>query len=580
MKSAAAKLEDTLEFSTPIPAVSEVENVEIRPDQIQRWLDDLPRASPEHSASRIVEALANLHQQRLDEQTRLTALEVYRLPVASIVENLQATFETQSIPLSDGAQRSVDLAQSLMTGLATGYMLAARNLVIEQHEDADTTLKELAVQRSIYHLGQVLLNAYLTYRPGVEGVWSDLYELYRYAESEALLLEPVPMEGVGIVDGSTTIDASFQHILLVACGDPAGMQMGECKRLYELLKRVQETISISNKIRSRGSLGRFVFDLQSDSPPVPLAATPNVKPSPHLRSINCLRAIRELHGMLKAKNSVRFANTTQFVDVSNLELLRQTGRKWAGNPGRRQSIRSPQMLDLPVCSGISGTHYYASGQQSFNQFETRARGVDSDSGNRHDDEEPGQQIFIDLSSTPDADGWLAATTEEVAKAIDVHESTGAARVHHMQVARVMDESAGGVRLRLFTGSMVRLLVGDIVSMQYGASESWRVGMVRWLNASAKSYVDVGVMFLSPVVEPVAIARTDSRSGEVTLVPALLLPQNSKIGTAETVVLPRGTHLLEDELRIVNAEGHVRQLKPISLERRTSSFDQIIIGELG
>lgn len=576
MKSAVAKVEDTLEFSTPIPTVSEVEDVEIQPHLIQQWLDDLPRASPELSASRIVEALTNLHHQRLDEHARLTALEVYRLPVASIVESLQATFETQSIPLSSGAKMSVDLAQSLMTGLATGYMLAARNLVAESDTDSNTTYKELAIQRSIYHLGQVLLNAYLTYRPAVEGVWSDLYELYRHAENEALLLEPIPMEGVGIVDSTTTIDACFQHILLVSCGDPAGMQMGECKRLYELLKRVQEKISIRNKIRSRASHGDFIFDLSTDEPPVPLAATPNVKPSPHLRSVNCLKAIRELHDTLKAKNNVRFANTTHFVDVSNLELLRKTGRKWAGNPGRRQSIRSPQILDLPVCSGISGTHYYASGQQSFSRFEQLASGAGP--VNPGQIESTAEQIFIDLSSAPDSGGWLSATTEQVADDIDVFETSGPIRLHHMQVARVMDESAGGVRLRLFTGSMVRLLVGDIVSMQYGASESWRVGMVRWLNASANNYVDVGIMFLSPVVEPVAIARTDARDGEVTLVPALLLPQNQQIGTPETIVLPRGTHLLEDELRIVNAQGLVRQLKPVSLQRRTSSFDQIVIGE--
>jgi len=545
VKSALAKYEDTLEFSTPAL-----------------------------SASRVVAALENLHQQNLDDEQRLEALEVYRLPVASIAEALQAKFETQSIPLSPGTKESVDLAQSLMTGLATGYMLAARNFVEQGESIIVSDRKELAIQRSIYHLGQVLLNAYLTYRPAVPGVWADLYELYRYAEHDALLLEPVPMEGVGIVNSVTTIEASFQHILLVAAGDPAGLQMGECKRLYELLKRVQENVNITTNLSFPDPIGVFVFDLSSDDPPLPLAATPDIHASPSLRSVNCLQAIKKLHSSLKSKNSIHFANTSQLVDVSSLELLRRAGRKWAGNPARRQSVRSPQMLDLPVCSGIAGTHYYAYNQQPFGHFEQRCRGIEPE---EHDPGMRNDEIFIELSTPPDKSGWIRnSAPEDEDDGVPVHESTLATRLHHMQIARVMDESAGGVRLRLFTGSMVRLMVGNIVAMQYGAGESWRVGMVRWLNASAKNYVDVGIMFLSPSIEPVAIQRSDPVSNEATLVPALLLPSNQALGTPETIVVPRGTHSLGDELQIVLEDGTIRSLKPMRLKERTSSFDQIVI----
>ena len=104
MKSAIARHNETLEFTTPIPVVAAVEEVDIRPREIQAWLDDLPRANPELSAGRIIGALTQLHRRDIDDRQRLDALEVYRLPVASIVEALQAKFETQSIPLSEGAK--------------------------------------------------------------------------------------------------------------------------------------------------------------------------------------------------------------------------------------------------------------------------------------------------------------------------------------------------------------------------------------------------------------------------------------------------------------------------------------------
>jgi len=580
VKSALAKYEDTLEFATPMPVAKAVENVELRPSQIKSWLDELPRANPDLSAARVVGALENFHQQNLDDEQRLEALEAYRLPVASIVEELQAKFETQSIPLSPGTKESVDLAQSLITGMATGYMLVARNLVEQNESIISSDHKELAIQRSIYHLGQVLLNAYLTYRPAVRGVWADLYELYRYAEHDALLLEPIPMEGCGIVDSVTTIEASFQHILLVAAGDPAGLQMGECKRLYELLKRVQEEVNITTNLSFPDPVGIFVFDLTSDDPPLPLAATPDIHASPSLRSVDCLRPAKKLHGELKSRNRIHYANTSRMIDVSSLELLRRTGRKWAGNPARRQSVRSPQMLDLPVCSGIAGTHYYAYNQQPFSYFEQRCRGIEPE---QEADAASNDEVFVDLNTPPDKGGWIQSTTASESSdadksddRVEIHDSTVAPRLHHLQIARVMDESAGGVRLRLFTGSMVRLMVGNIVAMQYGAGESWRIGMVRWLNASAKNYVDVGIMFLSPSMEPVAIQRLDADSEDPTLVPALLLPSNQTLGTPETIIVPRGTHNMGDELLIISEQGSIRSLKPMQLKERTSSFDQIVL----
>ena len=239
-------------------------------------------------------------------------------------------------------------------------MRSARNFVDHNDRDPKPTYKLFAIHRSIYHLGQILLNSYLSYRAAVPGVWSDLYELYRYAESEALLLESVKIEGVGIVDSTTTIDATFQHIVLVSSGDPGGMQMGECKRLYELLKRIQDSVTISSKVAWPEPIGYFIFDLSSDDPPVPLAATPDLYATTDHRSINCLKAVSNLHNSLKSTNKIRFAESGQLVDVSNLELLRRGAKKWAGNPGRRQSVRSPQMIDLDVCSGIGGTHFLLS----------------------------------------------------------------------------------------------------------------------------------------------------------------------------------------------------------------------------
>ena len=62
-----------------------------------------------------------------------------------------------------------------------------------------------------------------------------------------------------------------------------------------------------------------------------------------------------------------------------------------------------------------------------------------------------------------------------------------------------------------------------------------------------------------------------------MIPALYLPGVDKLGTAESIVVPRGTHRFGDEMVIVSSNGSKRRVMPLKLEHRTGSFEQIVIG---
>ena len=103
---------------------------------------------------------------------------------------------------------------------------------------------------------------------------------------------------------------------------------------------------------------------------------------------------------------------------------------------------------------------------NFVEFERKANGIQTPARKNKGESASEHEVYINLAAKPDAAGWINPGPRiEAEKGAPLFESTLDRRPHHKQIARMMDESAGGVRLRLFTGSMVRLLVGEIVSMR-------------------------------------------------------------------------------------------------------------------
>lgn len=567
MEPALIRFEETFEKFTPGCAD------EARPQLTRMWRNELFRSNPMLHAPGIVIALRNLHRRKLSDDERLLELEGYRLAVTLLVEELQARFDTQPIPLTQVAKESVDVAQSLLQGLASGYMLCARNYIEDADPASDVDTLTLAIQRGIYHLGQVLLNAWLAYRPNVSGVWSGLYELYQHADQNDLLLKPVPMEDAGMVNDVTTILASFQQVVLMSTANPAGMQMGECGYLFDLLKRVELVEESNDHEPNSESVGIFAFDVRSDGSPLPQAATRDFEDAESFSSIDCLQTIQSLYDLLNFRSANRDAGDGQRTDIISLELLRKISERWAGTLIRRHSARSPTAWELPMCTGIAGIHYHASYQQTFSQFKREICDVESGFQNPALTED-GEFSEQDLQW--DYDSWLwGVAVDGVESNVSADEAGVADGTYQTQTVRVMDESEGGVRLRLFTGSKVRLLVGNIVSLQTGAAGSWRAGVVRWLNASERHHVDAGIEFLSPNIEPVAVQCSEAQTGGTVLLPALLLRSNDG-DVSETLVVPGGTHSIGTALKVIAADGVSRELEILESKLHTSSFEQVVI----
>lgn len=569
MKSTVLKQEEFFEHPAPLRAI-ETSSPLLQPNQIKKWLHDLPSQNPARNATRIITALTKLQQNDLSDEIRLEALDTYHPYVLNLTKHLQQRYKTGPTPLSLDTTASVDLAQSLIQTLASSYMQLARGQLSRSSSLTDLDRKSRAIERSIFNLGQVLLNGYLAYRTAPSRVWSDLIELYASADRQDLLTHSVPCGAAESVNSFTTIQTTFEQVVLLSTSDPKGMQVGECQHLNDLLTQVH-LHSDTDRVETRlESAGVFVFDTTKDEPPLPISACPDLIESPDHVSINCLGTIEALQERAKTNDADQPFKIGVQPTIDTAALVRRVIRRWTGKLTRGPLVRMPQVWDLPVCCGIADIHYYAYNQLPFSKFELDARNTAPiQAGARIDVNE----ISTATDSHQNSDPELRQITYDNLETQLADDDTP--NLHKMQVARVMDESDGGIRLRLFTDSTVQLVVGDIVSMQYGAAGSWRPGVVRWLLANARDHVDVGIQILSNYVEPIAIQPFEVYSGD-QMTPALLLPGSSSLGTSDSFVVSGRFRNYSEKCKVVNAEGEVRAFKLIDLKLRTRSFDQITV----
>jgi len=549
---------------------------EVRPKRVTAWLDGLPVDDPQDAGQQIYAALLNQNRIALEDGNRLRVMEAYRAPVAMIVDTLQTGFETAAVPHSRSRRESVRFVDRLLTEMANGYKIVALNLSINgklKQERADIAL---AIQRSMYQLGQVLLNCYCTYQPPAAGVWRDVHRLFQYAEAHGLTDDVVEQTGAGLVDDQTSISQTYQHLLLLAAGDPYCLLSGEAKRIFEILKSVRNPTQITTNVKFADPVGQFLISFASDAPPVALGKVQDLQPEPHLRVLSALDAIRDLHSMMK--KGERAARSGRESESDNVELIRRVGRMWAGNMARRQTNRANTQYELPVCAGISATHFFCTTapEAATPQVPAATAAADATASNAP------REVYVDLGGESSADGLLRpGNTANRAAGEDLDEPTFGSGVasktlHRLQLCHAMDESAGGARVRIYSGSSVRVSVGDVMGMQYPDSANWRVAVVRWIRAYDEDFADVGVKFLAPQVQAVTI-RPIPKTGEVkSYMHALRLPRNDALNTPASIVLPRGLYDPGDRLEIKDQFGSSETLVPMHVIDRTGSFEQLVV----
>ncbi len=506
-----------VDFNTPERQRPRRDSFDARPRQVARWLDGLPRANAGETARRIFKVLTETNGLRLRCRHRVNLLENLREPVQFVLEQMQRHFVGEPAPLPPRKRQIAVAAHKLTLAMATGYKIAAEEMVAESLLFLDRRRLAVLLHRAVTYLTRALLIAYQTYTEFPQQPWSDLYRLYRFAESRRL-------HRVAVADTQhqyivkTTVEQEFARALLLYLSSPYQLRQGEVGKVHVNLERWLSAIRLQ-PTAGEGDKG-FIVNLAGEAPPRPL----------HMRGDDCNPAdcrllavdavIEHLRRELE-RDAGRVSSTliTMGMEEAALphDLLRRLIQAWE-TPAVERPLRTELDEPVRVAVGLAAVHHFllrsrpGAGMESVLEqlVDGRAR-FEAWSGREQD-----------------VDVWeLAYVPRDQVAGIEVTGEKPAPVAADFELGEwtLVNESAGGMQLRCGVDCVPRVQVGDLVAVrrETAAGVRWPVGTVRWMKAG-EGGIEVGVLLVAPEAVAAGVSMAvEQQGGGPRFDRALLVP---------------------------------------------------------
>ena len=554
---------------------------ETTPKETRAWLATLPLADSPEAAREIYQSLYTLNRLELGAQDRLKLMELYHTPVATVADALLHHFSRAVLPLTPRKRQLAEFIRQLHLEMANGYKCVVYDAYHTRMRWGRKKMLAVAVEAAMRYLGEVLQQSYQIYIPCPSGVWTEVHELYRFAEHFGWFVEH--SAGAAKTGGDKPpIYHLYLEIVLLGLCNPYQLPQGECRRIDQFLERWAGEAMIHRELEVANPVGHFLIDLSKDAPPVPYPRDVSLQPVPHLRALNAVLLASTVQGFinrLKKGASTRMLDLgTECLDSACLDMLRRMIRFW-GLAARRQRSRVKRRGYYFVASGINAVHFFSSGQKPFappgqatqttpDKKVSLPDKIDTDSPNAS-----AERTFVDLDEQ-DAIEETAASGKRLAEPL-----LRAREVYRVDRWQIRDESVGGMLLATVGshGSYVR--VGELIGIQDPASPAqWRVGVVRWMRAPDEQTTEMGVAMLAPTVIPVALKAAVPGANDRPYSQGLLLPSVEVLRQPASLIVPRGSLQQPDTWLLSAGEAPLRRVKALEVLEQTGSFERIVFAD--
>lgn len=546
---------------------------ETDPKYAQAWLESLPLADSGESAREIYQALYTLNRQDIEPARRLELMDLYVVPVTTVVSGLQAGLQRVAFPLSPRRRQLADFIRQLYSEMAAGYKCTLRDLVKARFLWGRRQHYPHVSQRAMAFLGELLLRAYQVYLPAPAGVWKDIHELYRFAETGEWLDTPVaPMPGEG--ESPLTMRETYHRILMMTLARPYQMPQGECLLVHRYLARRVSRVRIGADLKTDNPAACFLIDLNADGPPVPM---PREAPPDEgsRRLLSALELVRHTHALVSRLNKGEVPNTSEigFEALGTIahDVLQRLMRAW-GFSARRQHARLKRKGNVSLCAGLGAVHFFINDQKPFapepdDEERTVTLPVGGDGilgGDGADDDGEVMDVVLDRP-LPDSSEKTPAILPAPAE------------LYRIDRWQIRDVSPRGLLLVGEGSTPVHVRVGELLGIQRADQlGTWSVAVVRWLQNSGLDSVEMGTEFLAPLATPLAVCRKGAHRG---CSPGLMLPAVESQKRPATLMVERGLLSAEQDVDLMEDGRPRRRVRILKRIERTNGFEQWLFADL-
>ena len=558
------------------------------PRKVKKWLTTLPQANMGEITRQIFAAIREINRTKISVRHRLEILEMLREPSRNIFDNLKKYFINRTFPLPEKSKKIVNLNQALLQEMAIGYKIITQQAA-NKNEKVDNKTKTIAALRAITYQSELFLRASEIYAAVPATIWRDTHQLFSYAASEKLHRNVI--NDNENPNKKNSIEDAYKQMLLFSLSRPTAMRQSDSGRVYNKLYNWAAQTNLGVQTQESQINRFFCVRIEEDRPPSYLNQHDCDSDNPvyTLETSELVDSIRK-----EISGSLHKADTLAIGEEISTETLKSLSMSWGVMPKRRFS-RAGKHGHIAATIGLTVASKMISESILPKEIEAISNPFENTGS-------------FSLESIPDelktmrdgSDSYMSHTEMGNAKsnAWDMV-AKGNAMTETFDRERKLDEakgvklnkedddlhwevvniSAGGYCLRWNSGNTSKAQIGELIAiheLEASGSYEWRIGVIRWMQFTAKNGLEIGVQVLSPKV----IAAHAKRFNNLDEAPfdALMIPGIRPLNQAATIILPAHAFKTGDKLKVEVFEQNI-EIKLSDKKEHTGSFTQFQFSHL-
>ncbi|MFI3135861.1 MAG: hypothetical protein QX197_03700 [Methylococcaceae bacterium] len=320
---------------------------------LKHWVEELPTANPSLVTRLFHDFIVEFNQIEMEPALRLDALEILRPSCLVIEDYLRARLMQANFPKTAGDQKIMEILFAIEKEFALAYWMVVRELTSKEVGWFQSKNTTLAIQRCIKSLSAIVVTFCSLYRGVPDWVWIDLHSLYKLSEVLNKQANKIPAEFNHTVK-MTTIETSYQQILLFSLVQPSRLMQKEILPVYFFLETVSPYLQMENKAIAHYAT-QCLLCMDDDKPPSFQQHSSAVADS-SVRYLNFdkLFSAFKFKDRFTASGLVRFSSIgVQQGDYSkvSVDLLDYIEQRWRAHPLPERMVFSDR-LDRFVALGL------------------------------------------------------------------------------------------------------------------------------------------------------------------------------------------------------------------------------------
>lgn len=555
------------------------------PRKVKKWLAQLSRASMGDMTRQIYNSLVDLNRQEMPPKYRIANMELFHESIELILEHLRKHFINRSLPLPDKSLKIINLNQALLREITHGYKIILFEVAngIAKLDEKNTIL---AAHRAITNTAFLILRASQIYASVPRGSWWDVNHIYQFICNKGWQKRTIP--GKDKKSPAITLEQAYKKLVLFSLSRPHALRHSETERVFKHLDEWNTMVHLKNMPLPSEQDRCFSIQLKVDAPPtcVNTAAHQN---DANFIGIDTETLVKQIKSMSADKS--KGYDTISTNDGLTQETLRTLSSSWSICAKRRFS-RSEKHGNIAASIGLPSIYNSiyeelhptedeeANSQGAAFSLESIDTDFDYDRADNYDSTlithpNLNSSMKNSLPNTWDmiasgnvlTDTFIGELKSREQESYNLHKEDDDL---HWEVINV---SAGGYSLHWDSDTTSKAQVGELIGIREKEADhsyQWRAGIIRWMQYTQGTGLDIGVQVLSPKV----ITATIQRIGKEHEDPfeCLMLPGIKPIKQPTTLLMPSHAFKIGDTLKI-NVYERTIDIKLSHVAEHTGSFTQ-------